>query len=436
MSRIRHSFAALAVAILFVFTGLLTVASLHGCGKKADDVQRTSDTAATAVVAAPTARSPAQEKQRIEYEQAALENPEWTGPLSSRLNVRTEADSWDELVAKVKPTFTWGKRTFRMDEDEPEDMPDDTGFPDMMWIDQGSDGEPVFSLARAFAWAPTYGEKARWVLLDVPAYTPKDDGDADEDEYGPGALRRQIAGREMPIRVRVTSEIPGKPDGGGYAAYAISLGTDPRGGTVYEIGWPQEMNEGSWQFVECRRLYVWRDQAGTWRRLGKGPSDSYARIGYGACGSSKSQSSVQWRDTRPVVTVVLRSEQHQHGGEDGGIDTTVKPIHVTCSVATLNATVDELPAKLEWSKTEYLMTAEGDTLATIVHRLAVWDEYHDELTPHWWEAREENPSPELLTQRAETLKAVVAHLRRLNPNLPANENEKLPADTRIVIRVD
>jgi len=111
------------------------------------------------------------------------------------------------------------------------------------------------------------------------------------------------------------------------------------------------------------------------------------------------------------------------------------PTLLTCHDAEIEGTLEKTWRPfLRWSKNEYLTTDKDDTLATVAHRLAVWGEFPNRLTPHGWKLHEETPSPELLAQRSEILKLVVGHLRELNPHLPANENEKLPEGTRIIIR--
>ena len=73
--------------------------------------------------------------------QFCLDHPDIAGPLSEQFKVTCEAGSWEELIAKAKPDITWG-----VFEDKPGD---DVGFPDMMWIEDGSTDKPAFRLARA-----------------------------------------------------------------------------------------------------------------------------------------------------------------------------------------------------------------------------------------------------------------------------------------------
>jgi len=215
MSRTRRSFTIGAATVFLLFTCLLAAAVFYGCGENVVVNHRAPD--APVIVGMDSgARSPEMEHKRRNYERDALKDTEWTGPLSSRLNIRAEASTWAELVAKVKPTFAWGHP-------ETAQYFHDAGFPDMMWVEQGASGEPVFSLARAFAWNPggsdNGDETARWVLLDFPPIKPHGENPG-ADEFGKGEPLVYRAhwyseSLEMPVRLHVTSD---RPDG----AYCFS----------------------------------------------------------------------------------------------------------------------------------------------------------------------------------------------------------------------
>ena len=155
----------------------------------------------------------------LRYQEWSLKWPDLEGPLSAGLKVRAEADTWDELVAKVKPTLTWGRF-------QGKPMPD-CGFPDMMWVEVGPDGKPVFRLEQALTWKPA-GQKARWVLLESADIQMSWNGKE-------GAAVR-------PEKVAVVNK---RPLGYHPVSYAIVKGRQPRNGVVYEVGWAMGMCPGN-----------------------------------------------------------------------------------------------------------------------------------------------------------------------------------------------
>ena len=417
MSRTRHSPDGLAVAVLFAFTGLLVAALFHGCStnENADAGQRANSPAGAAV----KPLTPEWAEQLDVDDPASLELHVWPDeydyPLTPR-DIRVQADTWDELVTKTGPMFTWGTPS-------PKGAPD-AGFPDMMWIDQGPDGRPVFRLARAYLW--TLGEgaerKKRWVLLD---FLP-----GNRSLYG-----EQVAWRELPVRLDVTDEPDtegAEEDGFPYLSYARHLASHPRGGTVYEIGWAHARGLGNAVWKTRRFVYVWQDQAGSWRLIGDGPEDFAGRFnGIPSLYIELScKASVQWKGdpARPVVSVV--EETRNSDGITGQHNL------VTFRTATLDTATDTMPAKLEWSSSEHTQAEENDTLETVVRRLAFWNRLRENVDAPEWEPyeSEDGPSPELVNQRAEILKTYETYLRQLNPHLPADKTEKLPEGTRINIR--
>ena len=445
MSRTRHSFAVFLVAL---------AAMLHGCGH---DDGAAPGTAATL---------PA---DTFTLEQLAWSDDEFHLEYSfdDRLRIRVSADSWEELLAKARPTFTWGTP-----------MPK-AGFADMMWIDTNADGTPdcpaptqwAFRLARAIVWKPDADQKVRWILLDFPVDDPEEGqpvlGLLDGREYGdPYPLLCRIAGQATPARLSVTSEKPPTPQFGD-SSYAVCIGqhdSDLRGGAVYEIGWGGKQNLQE-RYSEHRMLYVWRDQAGQWRFLGAGPREEHHRsghIGHEDNVSIISRASVQWRGdpSRPVVAFVVKESRYKTWSCGGYYDEFVEviwPRLTICRDATLDA-ADGTPAELTWASEEYVQAvrddtpeAEDDTLAKIVHRLAAWnyfdvneiananedasenEEASEETTG--WDLAEQAPGAELLQRREKIRQTYTERLRRPNPHLPSDDNAKLPEGTRVTIRV-
>jgi len=351
-----------------------------------------------------------------EEERRFLKDPGWTGPLSSRLGVRVEAASWEELVAKVKPTFTWGNLDAWACEAS------NTGLPKMMWIDEDLAGRPIFRLEKAYAWQPSADQEARWVLVKL---MPADGGGSDIEANN--LLGEQINGRAMPICVKVTDAIPDAPGDGMLADYAIIRGRDPRGGTVYEIGWSHEMCMGSGHWVYRDLIYVWRDAKGVWRLLGEGACESEGCNGRRECGGSWCEVSVRWQGepVRPMVFFAQGMRRSEAGEGPIGL-----PDLVSYGDAVLDGTGDTLPVALKWSGGEYMRAEKGDTLEKMAWRLVVWREVDTMDSAHYWEPWLDKPSPELLRQR----EACREELLRLNPKLSANDSDELVEGTQVYMR--
>jgi len=384
------------------------------------------------------------EVDRQQLERHILEKPDWTGPLSPRLKVKAEAGSWDKLVAQVKPTLTWGWPSPNGDI-----PPYESPFPNMIWIDQNAAGKPVFRLEQAYVWQPApsapgsaggadgvdAGTKshppaepgangqmeARWVLVEL---LPNDNGKADK------LLGEQIAGRRLPIRVEVTDAVPDLHDHS-LASYAIVRSVDPRGGTVYEVGWKMETSHWLYRYV----IYFWRDtkgERGGWRVLGDGPSDHItsdeSRV------YNREQVSVQWQGNpvKPTISIV-KAERHLKRG-----DMRVRgPDLVVYSDVTLDGTNETLPTRPKWSDKQYMRAQKGDTLNKMVDRLTTWNE-SGLVGEHSLQLKEKRgevaePSPELLRQRELRREISREKLRRLNPQLPVNANATLKEGTQVFI---
>lgn len=335
--------------------------------------------------------------------QIALDSPDIEGQLSAALMVRAEADTSDALVAKVKPTLAWGQP------DGPTKLGlPDCGCPDMMWIEDGTDGMPVFRVDRAYTWKPA-DQKARWVLLD------KVDGD------DATLVTEQVAGRSMPEVIHVKSERPG---GDHPTSFALIKSTHPTGGMVYEVGWEVEMSGGTGHWETTRMLYVWRDAGGKWQLIGEGPEQTQGRLGGMAYMAIGIESNVQWRGdpARPIVSLV-RSVWKLETGE-GAIGL---PDLTACRDAVLDATGEPLPTTFKWSKQDYIIAAEGDSLEKIIYRLELWQ------PGGMWDPYRQNPGEELLQKRDEILREWREELLRLNPILNETGAGKVPIGMRIVV---
>jgi hypothetical protein len=167
--------------------------------------------------------------------------------LGNRLSVRVEADSWPAMIEKTRPTFAWNGR-------------------DMMWIGNDTNGQPQFVLDEAYIYQPT-NQPLRWVLLD--------EQEAPFDGYYGDVMGNNLRGvatlqREVPVAHN---------DAGIIGEYAVVKSTNPRFGTVYEIGWQKLMANGTCLCEFNRRLYVLNDRKDRWHFLGEGPAEGESHYG-------------------------------------------------------------------------------------------------------------------------------------------------------------
>ena len=215
--------------------------------------------------------------------------------LGPHYSIRIEADSWDHLLEKAKPTFSWNGR-------------------DLLWITEGANDRPQFTLEQAYSVQPK-DQPARWVLLNerpgrMPAPT-FEDRSLDDQIY----LRKRV--------FTLSDTIPGHSDTGKFdgGGYAVSKAANPRAGTVYEICWDEETGGGTDYDQVHKLLYLLKDNSDGWHFLGEGP-----RFGTGASGSNSGydesvRTRVDWPEpaagtTSVEIHFVLEHEEHEGGTED------------------------------------------------------------------------------------------------------------------------
>jgi hypothetical protein len=150
--------------------------------------------------------------------------------------VLVEADSLAKLIAKVKPDATWDNIKF-------------------LWAKKDNAGKLQFRLNEAYIYEPK-GKKARWVLLS------RTKGGSS------GGYIRAVA--PLVEKVPVHDRGPGN--------YAIVLATDPKGGTLYQLGWGSELGGAGGSYSD-RQFYVLHDRQGQWRLVGQLPEWSNSRRG-------------------------------------------------------------------------------------------------------------------------------------------------------------
>ncbi len=305
--------------------------------------------------------------------------------LGKRLSVRIEADSWQALVIKTKPTFAWNGR-------------------DMMWIENDTNGQPQFVLDEAYIYQPT-NQPPRWVLLATHA-APFDEW------YG------KVMGNNLRGVATLHQTVPiADNDAGVIGDYAVIKSTNPRFGTVYEIGWQMLMANGTCLCEDNRRLYVWKDRTSHWHFLGEGQGEESERGG-----GQTVESKVVWENS-PTNDLPFQIQFHceqttsPYNVSADNTDTNNPPSVTICYDSAL---VRELPAQhQDIGHNPYLLAEKDDTLEKITLRLGFflpgWDAWPDET-------KQQAEKKRIL----ETWRAAIV---RLNPNLP--QHEKMNEGTRV-----
>jgi hypothetical protein len=177
-------------------------------------------------------------------------------------SIRRTADSWPALVAKSNPTFAWNEG-------------------DAMWIENAPDGNPVFTLDEAYRFQAAH-QPVQWIF--VKAVKPA--ADAPDDLAAKFETRSQFENYIRSAVIAPSSDRPSPNDGGDYGNYAVIIARNPSVGVVYEIGWQEEMGDGTGHPIYARRIYLLKDVSARWRFLGEGPEE-------GSCKGSWSRSQVQ-----------------------------------------------------------------------------------------------------------------------------------------------
>jgi hypothetical protein len=310
--------------------------------------------------------------------------------LGKRLSIRVEADSWPALIEKVKPTFAWNGC-------------------DMMWIEKDKLDRPQFVLDEAYMYQPTNQPRC-WVLLDQH--------DAPYDEWYGGVMGNNLRGvatlhKTVPIADNDAGEI---------GEYAVVKSTHPRFGTVYEIGWPKLMANGSGLCEECRLLYVLKDRANQWRFLGEGIGNCSGKSGITGIRTSV-ESRVIWTRSRtqelPLQIQFLCQTYESEASDDP--DFIPRPDWVTYHESVLTGPI---PAHFRpTTERSHLLTGKDDTFNKIVQHCAEWC-----FDWNRWPDHDGKIVNEKIVEIWRT------GLARLNPQLPRTGNIK--EGTRVQILTD
>jgi hypothetical protein len=292
--------------------------------------------------------------------------------LGGRLSVRSEAATWEELAAHLKPTFTWDGR-------------------DLMWIDDADDGKPVFTMDHAYVLKP---ERAtpKWVLLKRrDAYAPFDKWYA------------HVMGSNLRGVARLHEKIPTHDTGSG--DFAVVLATDPRLGTVYKVGWQKLMANGTSLQQTERRLYLLRKRGGDWVFLGEGVSEKAGKMGYGRSYATTVAARVEWKNrSDPPARVLLTITRHDYEWNTGGAHPSfeARRRRMECRDIVL----DGHSADLRWqTASPYVRALQGDTIEGLSRHLASWTNV--------WEMNAKRPK-----LRERMLNVWRKQLALLNPDLP------------------
>ncbi|MCY2927852.1 MAG: hypothetical protein NT031_20925, partial [Planctomycetota bacterium] len=345
----------------------------------------------------PAAGRPAPKAAEVsKQERYHIENPDLTGPLCRSLKVRKEADSWAQLVAKVKPTFTWTA----IDEIVPtQGRPAWVGR-DMLWIEIGADKQPVFRVERAFTWKPA-GLKPRWVLLDY------------HDERPDPGFEEQVMGKPWALQKALMKAMP---RGDTASDYVILKGRHDRGGAVYEICWVKMTYAGMGHVTEVRFLLVWQDTRGVWRFIGEGPMATEEKHG-----AVWVKFDLRWQGdpSVPVVTYTVTWAEWAllDNGEEAVDGTTYRD-------GIIDPPVGGVTQPFRWLNDLVYMLAEKDeTIEKMTYRRAFWQ-------PGWGGGKTTS-GPELLRIRETMLREWRAKILQLNPELVKVGAGPIPEGTRV-----
>ena len=170
-----------------------------------------------AVVLSGYARGPTTPKANLPAPSAA----DLSAPRMLRLeqlgygfSIRAAANSWPDLVQKLKPAFVWNGR-------------------DMIWIETSRDGRPRFVLDEAWFYKPP-DQPGQWVLVS--------DGVTAEDyvEHGP----EEGWWGQYRYPSKVVPLLDAIPSTGHIENYAVIKDRRRGAGAVYEIGWAGEEGRG------------------------------------------------------------------------------------------------------------------------------------------------------------------------------------------------
>jgi hypothetical protein len=251
-------------------------------------------------------------------------------PLGEGVLIRHQADSFEELAAKLKPTCTWNGR-------------------DMLWVERDDRGRLSFTLDRAYEHHDKAGEK-KWILIDFKRRR------GPPGQFGGAYLRRKFAlGDSIPVHDT------------GPGDYAVVESRGPDGEVLYRLGWEALVSGGSNNLIQNTTIFLLNDQQGRWKVVGVGMPTGTGHVGYPVCFGIDASYRVRWTrgKTSPVQIDITVHDGLTEVGEEpmGALDLLV---HRDGTLAT------EPELGIRYAPGEYIVPERGDTLGRIAERLAWW----------------------------------------------------------------
>ena len=253
--------------------------------------------------------------------------------------VRASAESWETLIAAVKPTFTWQ---------------DVDGGCNLMWVRNDHLNPPYFELDRAFGYQAD-GGNIQWVLLKAPL-----DATLYHSVNGVNVHGRATLVQEKPIPRRGTS---------GAGVYAVVLASNPNHGTVYEIGWEGLMGEGTGHPFNEKRIYVLQEKSGQWRFLGEGPGEGSGKSGWDCWQYIVSAKKVHWNPKSPSG-VEIRFTVENVGSEIR--DEDEPGTSRRDRIEYLDGVLDGHSKIVQWASHPYMVAQSGESFEGLVYHLSTW----------------------------------------------------------------
>lgn len=247
--------------------------------------------------------------------------------------IRERADSFDALVARLKPTFVWGGR-------------------DMVWVVQGPDNRPTFKVDRAYVYAPPGGQR-RWVVLS---------NHVDDNFRGGHPMAGEYFGADLPLHDKLTGGDGGPDD------QTIVLSKDAKAGTLYMLYWNSIGPAGNGLYQDWRHPLLLQTPAGAWRFVGEAPTE-----GQSHWGGESAELTVHWtgQEQSPLrIELTLGSSQSEAREEDEPATVLTERHGVMEGSLPLKPVIEE-------AATLYVIAGEDDSLKMLGERMHLRDSSRD-----------------------------------------------------------
>ena len=311
--------------------------------------------------------------------------------VPEKMRVRVEAPSWEELLERTTPRFSWGEG-------------------DLMWIQEGEEGRPVFILDRAYVIQPANGP-SRCVLLEP-------------DPAKEGTWARDKAPTRSEILLH--DQVPQLGDQE-LGDYALLVDRDTTGRTLYRIVRQSWFGSGTAGGAMADNIYVLSegkpsrpgktpDFPDRWRLVGVGPHAENSTLGYKAYRScSEGLVEIRWVESEkePVMLIFMARLDRHRMPEEKGVDPPPHWVPGRLTTYRMYALAGPLPASLNpLSPREFTVTETETTWSDLAEQWGSW-------TPGWTAGSDRREA--ILTTWREAL-------RDLNPGVAG---ETIPAGTKL-----